>query len=84
MSVEDELKKILEKVLQINEKVQSFERSTGLLESIPELDSMAILEVLNAIEKKFVIEIHDDDIDVDVFTTFGSLVDFIETKISFS
>jgi len=84
MFVEYELKKILEKVLQINEKVQNFERSTGLLESIPELDSMAILEVLTAIEKKFVIEIHDDDIDVDVFATFGSLVDFIETKISFS
>lgn len=55
---------------------------TRLLGSIPELDSMSILSILTQFEQNFDITINFDDIDADVFSTIGSLCEFIEKKLS--
>lgn len=51
--------------------------ATPLLGSLPELDSMAVISVINALEDHFGITVTDDDIHARHFATVGSLVDFI-------
>lgn len=55
-----------------------FDADTALLGSIPELDSMAVVSIITAIEERFGIEIPDDEIDGAAFASVGSLVEFVE------
>ena len=55
---------------------------TPLFGSIPELDSMAVAGLLTELEDRFGIIIDDDDVDSELFATFGSLVAFVEGKVA--
>lgn len=57
-----------------------FRTGTALLGSVPELDSMAVVGVLTAIEDELGIEIADDEVSAETFATFGSLLDFVRSK----
>lgn len=78
MQVADELKTILDDVLSLEGRARAFTDDTPLLGAIPELDSMAVVSLITAIEERFGLEIADDEIDGAVFATFGSLVAFVE------
>ena len=54
--------------------------STPLLDSLPELDSMAVLELILALEERFDITIEDDDITAEMFETLGSLATFVDER----
>lgn len=56
--------------------------STPLLGSIPELDSMAVASVITALEERFGIQIHDDEISARHFATLGTLNDFVVSKLA--
>jgi acyl carrier protein len=43
---------------------------------------MAVVHVLAALEEHFGIVVSDDDVSAETFATFGSLADFVETKLS--
>ena len=75
-----ELKKILKDVLGLDDRVNSLELNTILLGNIPELDSVAVVAILLAIEKRFSISINDDEISAKTFETFGNLVELIANK----
>lgn len=77
-----EVKKILADVLGLNERVNAMEPDTILLGNIPELDSVAVVAILLAIEKKFSIAIKDDEISAKTFQTFGNLIGFISEKLT--
>jgi acyl carrier protein len=51
-----------------------------LLGNLPELDSMAVVSLIGALEDHFDIEIGDDDISASTFETLGSLSDFVTAK----
>lgn len=53
---------------------------TPLLGSIPELDSMAVVNLITALEEHFGIEVSDDEISASTFETVGSLAAFVEQK----
>lgn len=53
------------------------EASTPLLGVLPELDSMALVSILAEIEAHFDCRIPDDDVNAEVFATFGSLCMFV-------
>ena len=55
-------------------------RSTPLFGDLPELDSMAVASVLTELEDRLGIVIDDDEVDGDLFATFGNLVDFVRAK----
>ena len=55
---------------------------TPLLGSLPELDSMAVVNVLLAIEEQFGIAVHDDEINARHFETVGTLAGFVDSKLS--
>ena len=78
----DRLKNILEllsEVLQID--TSGMDKSTELLGSIPEFDSMAVVMLITALEEKMAISVDDDEISAEIFETIGSLANFVETKL---
>lgn len=75
-------KKILSDVLGLNEQIDSMTKDTFLLGNIPELDSVAVVAIIVALEKNFSITIHDDEISAQTFQTLGTLVNFIDRKLA--
>lgn len=59
-----------------------FSAASALLGSVPELDSMAVIGVIAALEEHFGIAIEDDDISARHFATLGSLTEFVQEKLS--
>jgi acyl carrier protein len=78
----DEVRDILSDVLSLGERKSSLNVDSGLLGSIPELDSMAVVNVITALEEHFGIMVDDDEISARTFETLGSLTIFIEQKLA--
>jgi acyl carrier protein len=73
---------ILRNTLQLGKRADSFNPSTPLLGHVAELDSMAVVAVLTAIEEHYGIAVDDGDLSAEVFATVGTLTTFVESKIS--
>ncbi len=82
MSVETDVLRILDSVLSLQGRSASLRPDTPLLGALPELDSMAVLGIITALEEHFAFIIHDDEIDSAVFATLGSLTDFVSAKLA--
>jgi acyl carrier protein len=76
----DEVKNLLTDVLSLGPAGQNLTADTPLLGALPELDSMAVVGVIAALEDRFGIAIDDDDISASTFETVGSLADFVAQK----
>lgn len=63
-------------------RAQTFTRDTALLGSIPELDSMAVVSILAALEDHYGLVASDDEIDGSTFATVGTLLDFVSAKLA--
>lgn len=79
--VEQEVKDVLVKTLGVEDRADAIDASTPLLGSLPELDSMAVLELVAALEQRFAITVDDDDVTAEVFETLGSLTEFVQEKL---
>lgn len=55
---------------------------TALLGSLPELDSMAVVSLLLALEEHFNITVDDDEISARNFATVGTLSSFVQAKLA--
>ena len=55
---------------------------TALLGSLPELDSMAVVNLLLALEERFGITVYDDEISARHFATVGTLSAFVRAKLA--
>lgn len=82
MNTEQKVKQVLSSVLNLGDRVERFEASTPLLGAVPELDSMAVVALLTALEEKFGFTIADDEVDGRTFASLGSLVTFVEGKLA--
>lgn len=82
MQIESELLQILDEVLSLGGRARAFTRDTPLLGAIPELDSMAVVSLITALEERLGVIVDDDDIDGSTFTTVGSLTDFVAAKVA--
>ena len=80
MNVQHEVLRVVDEVLSLGGRGQGFTRQTHLLGAIPELDSMAVVTLITALEEQLGIVVDDDDIDGDTFASVGSLVDFVNNK----
>ena len=81
MSLQQEIKTLLKEVLQVDD-AGNWQSDTEILGAVAEFDSMAIVTILTQIEENYGIMIEDDEVSAEVFETLGSLVAFIEEKIS--
>ncbi|MEP7348689.1 MAG: phosphopantetheine-binding protein [Sphingorhabdus sp.] len=61
--------------------VEQMDASTELFGAIPEMDSMAVAGLLTEMEDRLDIVIDDDDVDGELFATFGNLVGFAKAKV---
>ncbi|PXW85436.1 acyl carrier protein [Nitrosomonas sp. Nm84] len=82
MDYTTEIKTILSDILGLGERCDSITADTSLLGNIPELDSVAVVTIILALEKEFSISINDDEISAQTFQTLGTLVNFVEKKVT--
>lgn len=60
---------------------QPLDDNTPLLGSLPELDSMAVANLIVALEQHYGFEVRDDEISARHFATVGSLARFVAAKL---
>jgi acyl carrier protein len=81
--VETAVRDILRDMLGLSEaQVAAMDADTELFGALPELDSMAVAGLLTEMEDRLDIIIDDDDVDGELFATFGNLVAFASDKAS--
>lgn len=76
----DDVKTVLVTTLGVEDRAASLGASTPLFGHLPELDSMAVVELVYALEDRFGITIEGDEITTEVFETLGSLATFVAGK----
>ncbi|AVR94748.1 acyl carrier protein [Pseudoduganella armeniaca] len=78
----EEVKTIVIDVLALGAAGQSLDEHSALLGSIPELDSMAVVQLIGALEEHFGFAVDDDEISAETFATLGSLAAFVKHKLT--
>lgn len=81
MNVEQEVIKTLRSVLGLEARSRSLTTDSALLGTVPELDSMAVVSILTALEERFGFVVDDDEVDGRTFATVGSLASFVQGKL---
>jgi acyl carrier protein len=76
----EEVKTLLTDVLNLGPAGAALTSDSPLLGALPELDSMAVVSLIAALEDRFGIMIDDDDISASTFETLGSLAAFVAQK----
>ena len=82
MDTKKEVLDILDEVLSLKGRAAAFGLETPLLGAVPELDSMAVVGLINMIEERFGMIVEDDDVDGTTFETVGTLVAFVDSKFA--
>lgn len=81
--IEDKTRTLLSDILGLSaEQVAAMDDDTALFGALPELDSMAVAGLLTELEDRFDIIVDDDDVDGELFATFGNLVRFVQSKVA--
>ncbi len=78
----DDVKAVVVTTLGLQARAETIDAATPLLGSLPELDSMAVLELIVAFEQRFRIRIEDEDVSGDIFETLGTLTAFVAGKLA--
>jgi len=78
----DDVKKVVGGALQIGNRMQQMDADAPLLGAVPELDSIAVVNLITALEEHFGIAVADDEIGASTFETLASLTQFIERKLA--
>ena len=82
MNITQTIVRVLDESLGLNGRSASFTRETPLLGALPELDSMAVVALIAALENQLGLVMDDDDMDGAVFASVGSLSDFVSDKLA--
>lgn len=76
----EEVKNLVSDTLGLGERGAALTTDSPLLGAIPELDSMAVINLITALEEQYGFSIADDEISAEVFETLGSLAAFVDRK----
>ncbi|MFO1412803.1 MAG: acyl carrier protein [Burkholderiales bacterium] len=82
MDYPTQVRELLRDVLSLGERADRLEPDSPLLGALPELDSMAVANLIAAIEDRFGVVVDDDEISGSTFETMGTLVAFVQSKAS--
>ena len=74
--------RVLDESLGLNGRSATFTRETLLLGALPELDSMAVIALISTLEDQLDLVVDDDDMNGAIFSTVGSLSDFVSRKLA--
>jgi acyl carrier protein len=75
-----EVKAVVVKSLAIDDRARELDADTPLT-SIPEFDSLAILDLVLDLERHFDIEFDDEDVTAEVFETIETLAAFVDSRL---
>ena len=75
-----EVADVLVETLGIQDRAATLDASTPLFGAMPELDSLAVLELVSALEDRFDITVEDEEFGGEIFETLGSLAAFVDGK----
>lgn len=81
VSLED-VKTALVETLGVEDRAAAIDANTPLLGSLPELDSMAVLQLVLELEERFGIVVEGEDVTAEVFETLASLTEFVNEKLA--
>ena len=81
VDTQTEVLSMLDDVLSLGGRAMAFTADTPLLGALPELDSMAVVTLINTLEERFGIAINDDEISGDTFASVGSFTAFVADKL---
>jgi len=76
------VRQVLTESLALGSRGPALRAESALLGSLPELDSMAVMSVMAALEERFDILADDDDISGETFATLASLSALVERKLA--
>ncbi len=75
-----QVKEVLVETLELQDRAAAIDASTPLFGSLPEFDSLAVLELIVELERRFGITIEGDDVTAAVFESLASLTEFVDGK----
>lgn len=81
MDTLSELLDIIDEALSLEGRGLQFDVSTPLMGALPELDSMAVIGLINLVEERFEFSIGEDELDAGAFETVGSLLFYVQAKL---
>lgn len=76
----EDVRQLLVETLALDEDAVAATPDAPLIGEVPELDSMGVLAVLEAIEERFGFEVDGDEVTVETLETLGSLTALVEAK----
>jgi acyl carrier protein len=76
----EQVRTIIGDALQLEARSAGLNVDTPLLGNLPELDSMAVISVISALEGNFDFEVSDDDDIAEAFESVGTLVKYVKAK----
>lgn len=77
-----DVKAVVVETLGVEDRADALDASTPLLGSLPELDSMAVLELVLELEQRFGVSFDGEDITAEAFETLGTLTALVESKLA--
>jgi acyl carrier protein len=78
----DAVKAVLVETLGLEDRADTIGPSTPLIGSLPELDSLAVMELVLALEDRFGITVEGEDVTTETFETLATLSAFVDDKLS--
>ena len=81
MDIQLEVLSLLDDILGLGARTNKFNSDTPLLGALPELDSMAVMNLVGAMEDRFGFSVDDAEISGETFATVGSLAQFVAGKL---
>jgi acyl carrier protein len=75
----DDVKAVVVETLGIEDRADAIDATTPLLGSVPELDSMAVLELLLALEERFDVTLDGQDVTAEAFESLASLTALVDS-----
>lgn len=74
------VKDSLVETLDLHDRADSITAETELFGSMPEFDSLAIVELITRLEERFGFEMDEADVTAEVFETVGSLTAYLDAR----
>jgi acyl carrier protein len=80
-SILEDVKAVVVVTLNIEDQADDLGPETGLYGNLPELNSLTVVKLIVALQKRFGIEIEINEIAGDIFDTLGRLAAFVESRV---
>jgi acyl carrier protein len=78
----EDVKAVVVVTLDIEDQADDLGPEMGLYGNLPELDSLTVVKLIVALQKRFEIEIKINEIDGGIFGTLGRLAAFVESMVA--